>query len=307
MSEALVLRNHLPLDRQPARVYLGRLAAGSRRTMREALERLAGILTGERYPAAAIDWSAVGYQHAAALRARLADSYSVASVNKHLSALRGVLREAWKLGQMNAEQYHRAVDVKGLRGTTLPQGRALAADEMTRLFQACDDASASGIRDAAAISILYGAGLRRSEVAALSLGDYDPATGCLTVRQAKGRKDRTAFLGSSFRRRLDRWLQARGGLPGPLLCRVTRGGSIQMKGIGEQAIYNALRRRLDRAGIDGCSPHDLRRTFVSDLLDRGADVGTVRDLAGHAHVQTTLRYDRRGESRKQKAAELLSA
>ena len=297
---------NLPRTDNPVAVYLAGLSTGSRRTMLGALNTMAGLATGRRADARSFPWHELRHQHTAAIRSRLAEQYSPSTANKMLAAMRGVLKAAWRLGLMDGETYHRAIAVPSVKGCALPKGRSLTAGELRALFDACRaDKSAAGRRDAALLAVCYGAGLRRSEAAGLDVADYAADTGAMTIRGAKGGKDRIAYVAAGGRQALDDWLAVRGHAEGPLFLRVRKGGTIEANGISAQAIYGIMRKRARQAGIEGFSPHDLRRTFVSDLLDNGADVSMVQQLAGHSQVTTTQRYDRRPERAKAKAAELL--
>ena len=92
---------------------------------------------------------------------------------------------------------------------------------------------------------------------------------------------------------------------GPLFLPIDKAGTIASRRLTDQAILDILQRRARAASVAPFSPHDLRRSFIGDLLDAGADIATVQHLAGHANVQTTARYDRRGEATKRQAAGLL--
>lgn len=306
LPRELRARASYPADRHPAAVYLARLAPGSRRTMRGALDAIAHILSSDTRDAETLDWPRLRYQHTQAVRAALAERYAPATVNKCLAALRGVLKEAWRLGLMSGEDYQRAADLPNIRAQVLPRGRALAAGELRSIFAACEAGDTpAGARDAALLAVLYGAGLRRSELVTLDLDHYDPETGALTVRAGKGRKDRTSYATNGSRSALEAWLALRGGEPGPLFWPVGKAGRPIPRRMTGQAVLHILRKRAGEAGVRSFSPRDLRRSFISDLLDAGVDIATVQHLAGHANVTTTARYDRRGEEAKRKAAELL--
>lgn len=293
------------LDGNPAAVYLARLSTGSRRTMRQALDTIAGLLSGTP-DALSFPWSALKYQHIAAIRSKLADTYAPATASKMLCAVRGVLWEAWRLELIPEADFRRAVDVKGVRGEALPTGRALTGGEIASLMGACaKDRTTAGARDAAMIALLYAGGLRRAEVCGLDVQDLDPRESLLRVRRAKGRKERVVPLVAGATAAAEDWLEARGYAPGPLFVPVDKAGAISIRRLSTQAVYNIIVRRASEAGVDHFSPHDFRRSMISHLLDAGADLVTVSKLAGHAAVTTTARYDRRGDEAKRKAVDML--
>jgi site-specific recombinase XerD len=142
-------------------------------------------------------------------------------------------------------------------------------------------------------------------MAALHLADYNSAARSIVVRHGKGRKARLVYLADGAAHALADWIAERGTADGPLFCPVNKGGRITVRPMTAQAIFAAMQKRAAQAHIAQFSPHDLRRTYISQLLDTGADLATVQQLAGHASVQTTVRYDRRGDRAKQRASERL--
>lgn len=304
-------------DHHPALVYLASLGPGTRRTMRQSLDVVAATLTGGRADHLTLPWAQLRYQHTAAVRAALVERYKPGTANKILAAVRGTLKAAWRLGQLDAETFHRAADVAPARGSSLPAGRELTPAEIRALVNACAaDPSPAGVRDAAIIALLYGAGLRRAEAVRLDVRHFDAETGALTV-QGKGNKTGLAYARGPARDVLRAWLLRRGPEPGALLLPVGRTGQVVFRRspggglaevparVSEHAVYLRLRVRAAEAGVRPFSPHDFRRTFAGDLLDAGVDIATVQQLLRHASVVTTAKYDRRGERAKRDAADLL--
>jgi site-specific recombinase XerD len=192
------------LATRPAEIYLDKtLGPGSRRTMEQALNVIAGILTEGRATARTCPWAALRYDFTAGLPAQLkAKGYERASINKMLSALRGVLLEAWRLELLDHDTMRRAGAIRPPKGEGLTPvaGRAIAAGELRALFEACaaDTNRSAGDRDSCAIALLYGSGLRRSELVAIVLGDHDPASGALRIRHGKGDKARMVYVAITY-------------------------------------------------------------------------------------------------------------
>ncbi|HSL85091.1 MAG TPA: tyrosine-type recombinase/integrase [Thermoanaerobaculia bacterium] len=299
----------LPLELtpdNPAVVYLESLSPGSYWAVRHSLETIAEILAGEDADPWTFPWEELRYQHTARVRKELVTRYAPATVNKMLSALRGTLKNAWRLGMMDADTYSRAVAVENVRAKVQPKGEAVGQEELAALFQVCaEDPSPAGRRDAAMFAVLYGGGLRRAELCGLDLTDFDPEDCSLTVRAGKGRRDRTVYLPESVCRHLQAWIEVREGEPGPLFCPVRMTGEVPISRLRGESLWYILKRRQRQAGLKGITPHDLRRGFVTTLLEAGVDLLTVQELVGHANAVTTARYDRRGEGVRRRATQVL--
>lgn len=302
----LKLNQPMPLTRHPAAVYLSSLGKGSQATIRYALNTIAALLTRGECDALTLDWSKLRYHHTAAVRVALMDKFAPVTAVKMLSALRRVLKEAYKLDLMDANQYAKAVDWPSVYAQPEARGRALSNDEIVALLRTCSSDSAMDIRDAAIITILRGTGMRRAELVKLELADFDKSTGALLVRKGKRGKNRKVYLPAEAIAFVERWLLVRGSQPGPLLCRIRKGGHLQLTPMHPDAIWRILKKRAELASLESFSPHDFRRTFCSDLLEAGIDIVTVQKLAGHASPITTARYDRRGEETLRKAVQKLS-
>lgn len=275
--------------------------------MRAALDSISGFVSGGRADAISLAWDRIEYRHTAAIRAALAEVYAPATANKMLSAMKGVLRECFRLDYISAEQLSRACDLPSVKGHRENKGRSLSREELGSLLRACadDDNRNRGTRDHSIISVMYTLGLRRSEIVGLDIGDYSSSERNITIRAGKGNKDRISPVTDYLVESLESWISARGSWDGPLFLPVVKSGALRWDRMTDQGVLYILQRRGREAGIGSFTPHDMRRTFIGDLLDAGADLATVQQLAGHSNVQTTARYDRRGDEAKRRAAELL--
>ncbi len=295
----------------PVYDYIGNLSPASQEAVWKRLRTVARLF--EIPDPATFPWHHLRAPQVARIRQRLMQPYgpahkraAPATVNLTLAVLRGIAREARNANAMTSEEYRRICEVKADKGERLPRGRAVPTGELTALVKACArDTSPAGVRDAAMLAALYTGGLRRAELAALALDDYTAAPPTLRILHGKNDKQRAVPIPASAAAALDRWVEVRGREPGALFVPIDQVGRIADVGMSAHAIYKMLTKRAKQAGVPPLTPHDMRRTFVGDLLTAGNDISAVQRMAGHASVTTTQRYDRRGEEVMRRAADTL--
>jgi integrase len=308
-SRVLSKSSHVALGDHPVVTYIAQLTPKSQKKMLHWLDAIALMVSSDSQDAQAFPWESLRYQHVIAIRHLLLKkvedrSYSPATANLILSALRGVLKECWRLKLTTAEDYQRAIDFKNIKYVAIPSGRSLSQSEVTALWQVCSDGTALGVRDVALLTVLR-SGVRREEAVDINLEDLDLTTGALNILWGKGNKSRTTYLIPDAIPSVDRWVKLRGNEPGPLLLPFRKGGKVEFRRMSPQSVWDILQKRAEQANVSYFTPHDFRRTFVTDLYEAGIDTPTIQELVGHANPATTMGYDRRGEETKRSAVDRL--
>lgn len=213
---------------------------------------------------------------------------------RKLAALRAFYRY---LGQIGAVARDPA---QALRTPRTPQRipQRLETEEVEALLHAPDPATARGRRDLAILELLYGTGVRVSELVGLDLADLNAGSRIVRVL-GKGGKERVVPFGEVAADALRSWLSAR-----PELAAAAGGGSgnggsalfLNARGgrLSDRSVRTIVRRYLGEAGIahlaGQATPHTLRHAFATHLLDRGADLRAIQELLGHATLATTQKY-----------------
>jgi integrase/recombinase XerC len=202
------------------------------------------------------------------------------SIARRLATLRSFFRFLIRRGRA------RVNPAREVRTPSLP-GRLpahLPIDQSEALFRPPPGDAEADRRDRAVLEVLYASGVRVAELSGLDVEDVDLREGSVRVL-GKGRKERIVPLGAKAVESLRAYLGAREAARGPLF-RNARGGRLTVR-----SLHRVVRARARAAGLAGrVTPHTLRHTFATHLLDAGADLRLIQELLGHARLTTTQRY-----------------
>lgn len=290
----------------PYSLYLSRLSANSKTSIESQLRSIAKIMKWQNdYQTR---FTQINYQDLLQIRAKLQhEGWAPRSINRAQVAITNIIKIAVMMKLVDVDQLNQLSTLNQLKFPEF-QGTALTKEQVTALFALLERAkSAIGLRNTAMFAILLGTGLRRSELVALNMKDIDVNKQTLIVTKGKGNKSRTLFLPDWTTTYLKAWLKHRSHQSGVVFCQVRVGGETRLtEPVNVSLVYRLIKSKLQRIGVANVSPHDLRRTFITRLLEQNVDLNTVRQIAGHASITTTTIYDKRGMQFMQQAAAKLS-
>ena len=214
------------------------------------------------------------------------------SINVRLTAVRKLAVEAADNGLLAPALAAGIARIKGVRAQGIRTGNWLSLRQAQALLSAPDIATTKGLRDRAILAVLLGCGLRRSEVAALTIEHIQQRDGrwCIIDLVGKHHRVRTVPMPTWTKVAIDAWATAAGVTTGHVFRPVNRGDRVVGAAISEKIVWQLLRPYAAAAGVAGIAPHDLRRTTAKLCRAAGGELEQIQLLLGHSSVQTTERY-----------------
>ena len=291
----------------PATLYLASLrgSEASRTTVKSVMKQIAMLCdrNPETFPWHRLDRATVLALLEKLKQKGLADN----TRNLYLSIIKGIAREAMLHQQMSDHQFSLIEQIRAIKLQRLAVGRALHVDEIAQLLDHClYDEGTAGVRDAALLGILFGCGPRRAEVVTIDISKLNFADRSIKVI-GKGNKERELEMPPRTIDLVKTWLEESGLQFGPLFRPVNRWNQLAVdRRLTARGVYDIVTRRIREVGLEKASPHDLRRSFLTYLLDNGEDLATAADMAGHSSADTTRRYLRHQKKRNRAAADKIA-
>ncbi|WAJ69539.1 tyrosine-type recombinase/integrase [Catenovulum adriaticum] len=247
----------------------------------------------------------IDYPTACQLQQKLLDmDYSARSINRAFVALFGVVKVAVLSGLVSNKQLQKLKTIKRVKHGE-HRGRILTQANISGLFEFLNSTNSIVYkRDALIFALLLGAGFRRSELCALQVEDCNLDEQTVFIRKGKGNKSRITYLPDWVMPYLYCWININSLTTGTLIYSANHNGKSRLP-LDGSSIYRIIKRRLASIQVYSVTPHDLRRTYITRLLEQKVDLNTVRKMAGHADVSTTIVYDKRSEQVMKVAAKAL--
>jgi integrase len=214
------------------------------------------------------------------------------SINVRITAVRKLAVEAADKGLLAPELAAGITRVKGVASKGVRLGNWLSVKQAQALLNAPDITTMKGLRDRAILAVLLGCGLRRSEVAALTIGHIQERDGrwCIVDLVGKHGRVRTVPMPTWVKVAIDAWTTPTSITDGHVFRTVNRGGEVQPTALNEKVVWQLLRPYAEAADVPGIAPHDCRRTCARLCRAAGGELEQIQLLLGHASVQTTERY-----------------
>jgi site-specific recombinase XerC len=286
----------------PCALYLQRLAPSGRRSMKSQLNMVRQYMKWSE-PIETQPFHELKYAELEAIKQHFKEQGKAPrTINLCIHALKGIIKTAFLNGEIAESQWLKIQGVKLIKTTENLNAKALsAANVFTMINECASSAHVLDIRDAAILAVFLSTGLRRFEIANLNLSDFKLDPPSFIVNKGKGNKAREQYLPLWVLPYLTQWLQLRGNENGSYFCPLNGKQFSTCKVLSETTLYRLVVKRSSTLLGFKITPHDLRRTFITELLRQEVDLSTVSKMAGHASVATTQLYDKRDSSVMQAA------